>query len=223
VTKDEFRDRVTARARRADAAISEAEIDALDTYFRLLARWNRTINLTALPLEPPTDEALDRLLIEPVVAAHYIREAFDSTPLSVWFDLGSGGGSPAIPLKIAIPQLRLTMVEGRARKAAFLSEAVRALNLGSAAVIAARFEDLDAPQHSADLVTVRAVRADESLDEAASMLLAVTGVFALFGPQTPQGESWEVIRTVQLLPWAEPSKLSLSRRVPRGTKRLTSI
>ena len=73
--------------------------DSLDAYYRLLARWNRTINLTALSLDPLADEALDRLFIEPLAAAPYIREALDVTPLSVWFDLGSGGGSPAIPLK----------------------------------------------------------------------------------------------------------------------------
>ena len=35
-------------------------------------------------------------------------------------DVGSGGGSPAIPLKLALPRLRLTMVEAKARKSAFL-------------------------------------------------------------------------------------------------------
>ena len=40
-------------------------------------------------------------------------------------DVGSGGGSPAIPLKLAVPRLALTMVEVKARKSAFLREAVR--------------------------------------------------------------------------------------------------
>src|SRR5204862_31357 len=89
VTKEEFRARLAERAGRANATVSEAMIDALDAYYRLLARWNGTINLTALSLDPLTDEALDRLFIEPMAAAPYIREALDVTPLSVWFDLGS--------------------------------------------------------------------------------------------------------------------------------------
>ena len=223
MTKEEFRARLAERASRANAAISETVIDALDVYYRLLTRWNRTINLTAFSLDPLTDEALDRLFIEPLAAAPYIREALDVTPLSVWFDLGSGGGSPAIPLKIAAPQLHLTMVESRSRKAAFLSEAVRALNLGNAEVVNARFEDLHAPEPAADLVTVRAVRADELLNTAVAGLLNDAGVFAVFGPKPSPGEVWEVVRTIQLLPSAEASQLNLSRRVPRGTNRLTPI
>ena len=44
-------------------------------------------------------------------------------------DVGSGGGSPAIPLKLAVPRLSLTMVEAKARKSAFLREAIRHLGL----------------------------------------------------------------------------------------------
>lgn len=222
MTTEEFRDRLGKRAGQANAPVSETVLQALDAYFRLLARWNRTINLTALPLDPLTDDALDRLFIEPLAAAHYIKEALSGKPLPVWFDLGSGGGSPAIPLKIVAPQLQLTMVEARSRKAAFLSEAARALNLSNAAVINARFEDLRAAG-KADLVTVRAVRGDATLDIAASDLLNETGVFAAFGPQPPRRDKWQVIRAVQLLPWAVESQLSLSRRVPRGTNRLTPI
>ena len=79
------------------------------------------MNLTALPLDPPTDETFDRLLIEPLAASRQVR----ADMASVWFDLGSGGGRPAIPLKIARQQLRLTMIESKERKSAFLREAAR--------------------------------------------------------------------------------------------------
>ena len=46
-------------------------------------------------------------------------------------DVGSGGGSPAIPLKLAAPAVALTMVEVKARKSAFLREAIRQLELDS--------------------------------------------------------------------------------------------
>ena len=55
-------------------------------------------------------------------------------------DLGSGGGSPAIPLALALRAPRLLMVESRSRKAAFLREAARMLEL-SADVVAIRFEE----------------------------------------------------------------------------------
>ena len=125
VTTLEFRDRLARRTRRAKAPISLDMLEPLEAYYRLLTQWNAKINLTALPLDAPTDETFDRLFVEPLGAAKQIPP---QTP-SVWFDLGSGGGSPAIPIKIARPALRLTMIESKERKGAFLREAIRALGL----------------------------------------------------------------------------------------------
>ena len=63
----EFRDRLAPTQRAArKAPITLAMLEPLEAYFRLLAHWNAKINLTALPLEPPTDETFDRLLVEPL-------------------------------------------------------------------------------------------------------------------------------------------------------------
>ena len=134
-------------------------IDGLETYFQLLTKWNAKINLTAFRLTPEGDDAaIDRLLIEPVVAARYIPENARTL-----LDAGSGGGSPAIPLKLASTNLSLRMVEVKTRKAVFLREAVRALGLRDAEVETSRFEELlpRAELHEAvDLVSIRAVRID---------------------------------------------------------------
>jgi 16S rRNA (guanine527-N7)-methyltransferase len=155
-------------------------LEPLEIYFRLLAQWNAKINLTALPLDVPTDETFDRLLVEPLAAARQVPDRSD-----VWFDLGSGGGSPAIPLKIARPSLRLTMVESKTRKGAFLREAIRAVGLAQASVENDRFESV-AQRHecagAAALVTVRAVKADSQLFETAGLLLTVNGRLLLFRP-----------------------------------------
>ena len=47
-------------------------LEPLEAYFRLLVQWNAKINLTALPLDAPTDETFDRLLVEPLAAAKQI-------------------------------------------------------------------------------------------------------------------------------------------------------
>jgi 16S rRNA (guanine527-N7)-methyltransferase len=181
VTSLEFRDRLARRTRRAKAPITLAMLEPLEAYFRLLTQWNAKINLTALPLDTPTDETFDRLLVEPLSAARHIPT---HTP-SVWFDLGSGGGSPAIPLKIARPALRLTMIESKARKSAFLREVIRTLSLGDAFVANERFEDTAAnPDYSGrgDIVTVRAVKADAALFEIVGKLLRGSGRLLLFRP-----------------------------------------
>jgi 16S rRNA (guanine527-N7)-methyltransferase len=178
MTSREFADRLSRRAQQAGVSATEPVQQQLEEYFRLLAHWNSKINLTALPLDSPTDEAFDRLLVEPLVAATHIPDS-----AKIWLDLGSGGGSPAIPLKILRPSSRLTMVEAKARKAAFLREAARLLQLEDTAVEHTRFEEVASRRelrHKADLVTVRAVRADDGLFSAAQALLAPRGRLLLF-------------------------------------------
>lgn len=138
-------------------ALDATLLEQLEVYYQLLTKWNAKINLTAFRLVAEGDEAaIDRLLIEPVVAARYVPE--NSRTL---LDAGSGGGSPALPLKLASKDLHLRMVEVKTRKAVFLREAVRELGLRDAEVETTRFEELlpRVELHEAlDLVSVRAVR-----------------------------------------------------------------
>lgn len=184
VNSAEFRTALLRRARRAGLAIEPELIPRLEAYFDLLARWNVKINLTALPLAKPTDETFDRLLVEPLSAVTELEAA----PLR-WFDLGSGGGSPAIPIKLAKPVLKLTMVESKVRKAAFLRDVIRQLMLEAAVVENVRFEALvEQPELRGviDLVTVRAVRVDEPFVDVCRYLLKPGGLLRLFGWSAPQ-------------------------------------
>ena len=170
-----FRERLAERAATLRIPLAEAEIEKLETYFDLLKRWNAKINLTALPLDGlPVEQSVERLFVEPLSAARFFPESALG-----WIDVGSGGGSPAIPLKVVRPAAKLTMVESRTRKAAFLREVVRTLNLADADVQSARFEDLESPD-LADIVTVRAVRVDAPLLAACHRVLRCGGKLMLF-------------------------------------------
>lgn len=180
MTSLEFRDRLVRRARRAKAPLTLPMLDPLEAYYRLLAHWNAKINLTALPLDAPTDETFDRLLVEPIAASRQIKDS-----PARWLDLGSGGGSPAIPIKIARPALSLTMVESKERKSAFLREAARALGLSHTDVVTERLEQLARnPDFAgrADMITVRAVRATDELHQAVARLLRPDGHLLMFLP-----------------------------------------
>jgi len=184
------------RARRAKVAVAPETADVLEEYFALLDRWNTKINLTALPLHPPTDESFDRLFVEPLAAARFLPNEPD-----VWLDLGSGGGSPAIPLKAVRPKLKLIMVESKVRKAAFLREAVRTLKLRDATVENARIEALgDTFRGSASVVTVRAVKVDSTLLALTAELLRTNGRLVLFRPTNVPitAKGFEHLDTVQL-------------------------
>jgi len=156
--------------------IGPAEIALIEGYFELLDRWNAKINLTALPLTPPTEETVERLFLEPLLAQKHIPIRTLS-----WIDIGSGSGSPAIPLKIVRPALELTMVESRSRKAAFLRECIATLGLRGAGVENCRFQELPATDRRAfDLVTVRGVRLDEALARAVLDRIAPNGQLLVF-------------------------------------------
>ena len=142
-------------------------------YLDLLARWNRTYNLTAIrdPREMVTRHLLDSLAMVPHVA-----------DLPTLADLGTGPGLPGIPLAIALPALQVTLVESNGKKARFLREAVRTLRLANAEVAESRIEAVDRPGAFA-AITARALAtlpdilaAGGHLPAADGRLLAMKGV-----------------------------------------------
>jgi 16S rRNA (guanine527-N7)-methyltransferase len=179
VANREFRERLKRRSKAADVSISADLAEKLEIYYQLLTKWNAKINLTAFRLTPEgQDDAIDRLLIEPVVAARYIPENARTL-----LDAGSGGGSPALPLKLAGNNLALRMVEVKTRKAVFLREAVRALGLKDVEVETSRFEELlpRAELHEAlDLVSIRAVRIETRTLNTLQAFLRPGGKILLF-------------------------------------------
>ena len=198
------------RAAHAGLEIPESLATRLVVYFQVLSHWNEKINLTSLT-DP--DEAVDRLLLEPVAAAGRL------THVEELIDLGSGGGSPAVPLALALGAPRLVMVESRVRKAAFLREAMRELGLGGS-VEADRFEQVAARpefKNRFSLLSVRAVRLDAGAFQTISALLAPGGHAALFrsvdAVDPPDGLPAELVwlSSAQLIP-ASHSSLTLLER-----------
>jgi 16S rRNA (guanine527-N7)-methyltransferase len=198
MTSREFSDRVRRRARRADVQVSGAVLEQFEAYFRLLDTWNAKINLTALDLQRDPDNAVDRLLIEPLVAVRHL----DPEAVRI-IDIGSGGGSPAIPMKLARPSAAFTLVEAKTRKCAFLREAGRQLKI-DLRVETARYEMLlSRPEfHEAfDALTMRAVRVEPRVLVSLQALLKPGGEFLLF--RGPSGGDTASTVTPLLMPRGE--------------------
>jgi 16S rRNA (guanine527-N7)-methyltransferase len=130
-----------------DFQLSADQLSSVQTYLELLLKWNSKINLTAI--REPT-EIITRHFGESFFAARHLPIQFEQTAM----DIGSGAGFPGLPLKIWNHELSLSLIESNHRKATFLREAVRALNLKKVDVVISRAEDVRA---QADLVTLRAV------------------------------------------------------------------
>jgi 16S rRNA (guanine527-N7)-methyltransferase len=120
-------------------------------YLELLAKWNRTYNLTAIrePERMVTHHVLDALAVLPHLPALSARPG-----LRV-LDVGSGGGVPALPLAIARPAWRVVALDSSHKKGAFLQQAVIELALPNVEVVVARVEDY-APTAPFDIVISRA-------------------------------------------------------------------
>lgn len=206
MTAKEFSTRLSKRARRARVVLRPGLAEKLWVYFELLFRWNQKINLTSLSLETP-DEAIDRLLIEPLVAARLIEGIGPRL-----IDIGSGGGSPAVPLALSVPELRLVMVESKVRKGAFLREALRQLDLAGV-VESARFEELlPRPDfhETFDFLSIRAVRTELRTLIGLQAFVRPGGRLLLFKSRNPSNKPVEFVpplRWMESLPLVAGSEV----------------
>ncbi|MGA1984612.1 MAG: 16S rRNA (guanine(527)-N(7))-methyltransferase RsmG [Acidobacteriaceae bacterium] len=128
------------------AAVTRSLASQLVLYLDLILKWNDRVNLTAI--RNPED----------IVRRHFGESLFAAAhlgPCRTLLDYGSGAGFPGLPIQLAHPTLQVTLAESRARKAAFLHEAVRTLNLPTE-IWPHRVESM-ADNRTFDAVTLRAV------------------------------------------------------------------
>jgi 16S rRNA (guanine527-N7)-methyltransferase len=112
------------------------ELALFAAYHREILLWNRRINLIS---DRSSQEIVIRHFLDSLTPAPFLDR-----PKGALIDLGSGGGFPGIPLRIALPGLRVTLVEASRKKSSFLSHIVRTLCLGGVQVVRERIEVLTA-------------------------------------------------------------------------------
>jgi 16S rRNA (guanine527-N7)-methyltransferase len=163
--------------------LGKAELDLFALYHRELLLWNRRINLVS---QQTSREIVVRHFVDSLTPAPWIER-----PEGLLIDIGSGGGFPGIPLRIALPGLKLTLVESSRKKTSFLAHIVRTLNLDNVTIIRERVEALigePACAGSFDTVLSRAAFKLPELIRMASFFLKPEGLLiALKGPD-PQEE-----------------------------------
>jgi 16S rRNA (guanine527-N7)-methyltransferase len=145
--------------------LNDGQVDACLVYLVELEKWNRKINLTAIRDE---QEIVTKHFID---SFSYLR-GFEPAPGRELLDMGSGAGFPALPIKIAAPDISVTLVESVLKKGAFLRHIIRLLRLDRAMVLDERTGSLPAEHHSHyDIVTARAFAdMDTALREGAPFL-----------------------------------------------------
>jgi 16S rRNA (guanine527-N7)-methyltransferase len=140
-----------ALAARVGLAFSAAQARQLAHFAHLLQKWNAVHSLTAhrSTAAIETHHLLDSLALVPVL------QRLCDRPAGRLLDVGSGGGLPGIPIAIACPALRVTLLDANRKKCAFLTQARIELPLANVEVVHARVEQWRAPPF--DVIVSRAV------------------------------------------------------------------
>ena len=179
--------------------LNDQQLAGTSTYLNVLQKWNSRINLTAVRTP---QEIVTRHFGESFFVAQTLLSA-DYTGTII--DLGSGAGFPGIPMAMFAPHAQVTLIESNAKKAAFLNEIVRTLDLKNVTVFGHRAEEYPS---QVSLVSMRAVEKFEAALGLAAGLVEGEGRLAVMigNAQVDQARSlqprWK---------WHDPIALPLSR------------
>ncbi len=190
-------------------SLAEDQALKMIQYLNLLLRWNTKINLTAIR---DREGILRRNFVESILCAKLLPQG-----ISTLLDYGSGAGFPGIPCAICRPEVLVTLADSQARKAAFLREVIRKLNL-TAEVHGGRVEELKTGLLF-DAVTLRAVDRMRQACAEALLRAKVGGWLAILTTQSSleattgelSGISWQ---NPVPIPGTAQEVLLLGRRQP---------
>jgi len=157
--------------------LDDAAVEKFVTFLRLLEKWNRITNLTAIrdPLEMVNRHILDSLAVLPFLTRGSL------------LDVGSGAGLPGLPIAVASPGLDVTLLDSNAKKLRFVRQAVAELGLKNVQVVQARMQEYQ-PGRSFDMVISRAVANLDQLYRQTVHLLGPGGRMLFMKGAVPEQE-----------------------------------
>ena len=144
-----------------ELSLDDSQVDKLLDYLDLLGKWNKSYNLTAI-----TDP--EKMLSHHLLDSLAIFNAMTSAKSAL--DVGSGAGLPGLPLAIALPELKWTLLDSNGKKTRFLQQAVAHCNISNAEVVKSRVEDYHAAKPF-DIIVSRAYASLSNFVESVQHLL----------------------------------------------------
>jgi 16S rRNA (guanine527-N7)-methyltransferase len=172
-------DKLIALVAKLGVTLDGEQTATFEALYRILIDWNRKVNLTAITGET---EVRDKHFLDSLSAALAFNFNDARRPLNV-MDVGAGAGFPGLPLKIAFPNIHLTLLEATAKKTQYLEYVVKKFEFRDVEVITGRAEEV---AHRAeyrekyDIVLSRAVAALPALAEISLPFCAPGGLFIAY-------------------------------------------
>lgn len=171
--------------------LSEEQLKKFEKYYELLLFYNSKFNITAIT---EREEVIEKHFVDSILGV-------DKIIGDKWIDIGSGGGFPAIPVKILKPDVELTLLEATGKKCEFLKTVCKELGLKKVSVINGRAEEIaktDEYREKFDVCSARAVARLNTLAEYCLPFVKVGGRFVSYKGDC-QEELIEAEKAVKIL------------------------
>lgn len=180
--------------------LSDRQYEQFIRYYELLAEWNTFMNLTSITdyEEVVLKHFTDSLSL---VKAFPDHDLLSEKELSV-IDVGTGAGFPAIPLKIAFPKMKITMLDSLNKRIKFLNEVILQLELTDITALHGRAEDAarqSGLRENYDLCVSRAVAKLSTLSEYCLPFVRKGGYFIPYKSEKTESELAEAKRALSVL------------------------